>query len=143
MMNAFLNTRKLLPFVVLAFFLATMLACSKKDVAATTAKKYYEALFSGNSEEFVSGMYLPEKLPESYREQLIANAKMFVSRMNKEHDGVYEIRVINCETEEVKDSGGEALYKTANAFLVFCCGDSLNEEVLVPMVEHDGKWFMR
>ncbi len=133
-------------FVLLSFIclgLSLLFSCEKKDAAAQEAKKYYEALFNGDSKEFIKGMCLPERVPESYLEQLVANAKMFVARMNEEHAGVYEIRVLNCEIEDIKDDDGETLYRTANAFLVFCCGDSLNEEVLVPMVEHDGKWLMR
>ncbi len=124
--------------------LALALGCERgEEVAADAAKAYYETLFSGDSEGFVRGICLPDTVPESFLEQLGANARMYVARMVREHHGVYEVRVLNCEEGDERDAHGKVLYRTANAFLVFCCGDSLNEEVVVPMVWRDGKWLMR
>ena len=33
--------------------------------------------------------------------------------------------------------------RTSDVFLVLCLGDSLNEEIVVPMVHHKGRWLMR
>ena len=37
----------------------------------------------------------------------------------------------------------EQIQPTANAFLMLCFGDSTIEEVVVPMVKHEGKWLMK
>ena len=33
--------------------------------------------------------------------------------------------------------------KVTNVFLVLCFGDSVNEEIVVPMVERQGRWRMK
>ncbi len=131
--------------LILVCFLPLLFSCKEKetDDAAMVAKKYYDLLLQGNSEQFVRGMYLPDTVPDSYREQLEANAKMFIERMKNEHGGIYEVRIVNCVNKDLKDNDGEIIGKTATAFLVMCFGDSLNEEVAVPMVEHEGLWLMK
>ncbi len=138
--------RKLL-FIICLGIVPLLFSCHKDEkpdiAAATTAKEYYDLLLSGNSEQFVRGMYLPDTIPVSYREQLVANAKMFMERMKNEHNGIYEVRVVNCINEDIKDNKGETIGRTATAFLVMCFGDSLNEEIAVPMVERNGHWYMK
>ncbi len=138
--------RKLL-FIIWLGILPLLFSCHDEekpdDAAAVAAKDYYDLLLNGNSDKFVGGMYLPDTVPVSYREQLVANAKMFLERMKNEHGGIYEIRVVNCVNKDVKNADGETIGRTATAFLVMCFGDSLNEEVAVPMVERDGHWFMK
>ncbi len=138
--------RKLL-FIICLGIVPLLFSChdeEKPDIAAAVAaKEYYDMLLNGNNEQFVRGMYLPDTVPVNYREQLMANAKMFIERMKNEHSGIYEIRVVNCVNEDVKDTKGETIGRTSTAFLVMCFGDSLNEEVAVPMVERNGQWYMK
>ena len=127
--------RKFLFSAVLVIILA---ACSgnKPDFAAAhAASDYYNLLVDGKVGEFVDGMDMPDSIPTSYREQLIANAKMFLAQQQEEHKGLKKVDVMNC----VNDS----LSQTANAFLMFCYGDSTVEEIVVPMVKRDGKWLMK
>ena len=86
--------------------------------AANQAKTYYELLTKEKYGPFVAGMYLPEQIPDSYRQQLEDNIRMYVGELNQEQP-------------------------TANAFLMLCFGDSTIEEVVVPMVKHEGKWLMK
>lgn len=130
------NMRKLL-ILFAACCLAA--ACTKKpqpeEIVAQTAKTYYERLLQGKYEEFVDGRFQPDSIPAGYREQLIANARMFVGQQQDEHRGIKQIRVANAKADTARH--------TANVFLVFAYGDSTNEEVVVPMVEHHGVWYMR
>ncbi|MBQ8046316.1 MAG: hypothetical protein IJ196_00085 [Prevotella sp.] len=115
-----------------------LLACSHQDtakVAGQVARQYYEQLLKGDYESFVDGCYQPDAIPESYREQLVDNAKMFVGRQQTEHRGIKEVRLANAEADTVDNR--------VNAFLVFCYGDSTSEQVLVPMIEQGGTWYMR
>jgi len=126
--------------------LLVVFSCSKDkadDGAVRAAKEYYDSLVAGNSSCFVRGMYLPDTVPDAYREQLEDNAKMFIGRMAEEHHGVYEVRMANCVNDTLTFDGGKTSVRTANAFLVLCFGDSLNEEIVVPMIEHKGRWLMR
>lgn len=129
-------------FLALGFF-----SCSKErkpdDAAARAAKEYYDSLFARNYAYFVRGMYLPDTIPSGYREQLEANASMFVRRMNEEHHGVSDVRIMRFVNDTVASPGSKSVVRTSNVFLVLCLGDSLNEEVVVPMIHHKGRWLMR
>ena len=63
------------------------------------------------------------------------NAKMFMWQQQREHRGIKETRIVNAEADTARHE--------ANVFMVFCYGDSTTEEVLVPMVENKGIWYLR
>ena len=81
------------------------------------------------------GMNYANLIPDSYREQLEMNARMFVNELNEDRKGLREVRVINCVTDSVQPA--------ANAYLMLCFGDSTFEQVVVPMVRRDGQWNMK
>ncbi len=130
--------RRLLLAVCMAATL--LLSCSKTEqkvdfAAANAAKQYYEWLLTGNHDAFVRGLDFPDSIPDSYREQLVANAKMFVGTQKEEHGGLREVRIVNC----VNDS----LSSTASAFLLLSFGDNSTEEIVVPMIRKNEKWYMK
>ena len=133
--------------IILSLFALSFFSCSDEktvdNAAAIAAKEYYDSLLAGNHAYFGGGMYLPDTIPDNYREQLEANASMFVERMGKEHHGINEIRVMRCVNDTIPSADGRSHVRTAEAFLVFSLGDSLNEEVVVPMIQHGGRWLMR
>ena len=45
------------------------------------------------------------------------------------------MRVVSAKTD--------TLQKYTNVFMMLCFGDSTNEEIVVPMVERDGRWMMK
>jgi len=119
---------------------AVCLSCSDKKeeyTAGHAAKEYYEMLFAGDCAGFTDAMYFADSVPAAYREQLIANAAMFVERQKEMHGGVRRVQVLGCKTDTAS--------ATAQAFLLFCYADSLKEEVVVPMImkEQGGRWLMR
>ena len=129
--------RKLLLFISACFALSFFSCSDEKkndDTAARAAKEYYDSLFARNYAYFVRGMYLPDTIPPSYREQLEANASMFVGRMEA------EMRFVN---DTIMSPDKKSHVRTSDVFLVLCLGDSLNEEIVVPMVHHKGRWLMR
>lgn len=137
--------RKIFLFISACLFL-TFVSCSKEqdaDVAARVAKEYYDSLLAGNAAYFVRGMYLPDTIPDSYREQLEANARMFVARQDEEHHGIRDIRILNCVNDTILSADKRGSIHAANAFLILCFGDSLNEEIVVRMIEHKGRWLMK
>lgn len=128
----------------LFFFLLFPLlaACSGKpsgpdaaSLAAQAAKVYYDQLLKGDFGSFVDGRYQPTQMPESLRQQLIANAKMFVAQQEKDHKGI--------KTVSVTDARADTAKHVANAFLTFSFGDGTKEQVVVPMVEVKDVWYMR
>jgi hypothetical protein len=104
-------------------------------VAAYAAKNYYDQLLKGDYKSFVAGTYRPERIPDSYRQQLEDNAKMFVAQQEKEHRGIKSIAVQGCDADTSAH--------VANAYLIFSYGDSTQERVCVPMVESKGTWYLR
>lgn len=128
--------------IMLLMSVATIVAaCSSKasktkdDAAAQAAKCYYDSLSNGGYEYFTDMFHREGKIPESYREQLVANTKMFLHNINKEHNGISEIRVINCKNDSITP--------TAEAYLLLCFKDSTKEEIVVPMIKYKDMWLMR
>lgn len=127
---------KHLLFVILAFL--ALCACSSptpEEMASLAAWGYYEHLLKGEFDKFLDGKAGSDSLPEAYREQLIAGYKQFLSQQNNLHNGINEIRVINAKRDTILNY--------TNVFLMLCFGDSTNEQVSVPMIEHNGSWRMR
>ena len=138
--------RKLLLFISACFALSFFSCSGEKKpyvAAARAAKEYYDSLFAKNYAYFVRGMYLPDTIPPAYREQLEANASMFVGRMESEHHGVSDVRIMRFVNDTVASPDKKSHVHTSEVFLVLCLGDSLNEEVVVPMLYHKGRWVMR
>ncbi|PDP60769.1 hypothetical protein [Prevotella intermedia] len=126
-----------------ALFLAVFLlsSCSRRKetdhgaIAAEAAKHYYENLISGKYKQFLEGMNLPDKLPESYERQMLENFKAFAKRQDKQRKGIKKVSIRSVKFF-AKDS-------TASAFLLLHYGDSTTEEVVVPMLKRRGLWYMR
>ena len=86
---------------------------SREDFAAKAAKEYYDSLIGGGYGYFTDGFNGTDSLPHHYREQLVVNAKT------------------------------DSTTNITNVFLMLCFGDSINEEIVVPMVEVNGVWKMK
>lgn len=127
--------KKLLYLFVAMVIVACTSSLDQGEVAARAAKEYYGYLLQGNIASFVDGHYRPDSIPDTYREQLIANTKMYVNQQNEEHRGIKDIRIVDAKTDMQKHA--------ANVFLVLSFGDSTSEEIVVPMVESGGVWYLR
>ena len=129
---------KLVSLIILLCTVAVS-ACSlhtdSGEVAARAAQTYYEYLLQGRYAAYVAGMYLPDTIPDSYRKQLEDNAQMFIRQQQTEHGGIKEVRWVS----HVVDTAAHA----ANVFMTLRYGDGTHEEVVVPMVECHGIWYMR
>ncbi len=107
-----------------------------EEMASLAAKGYYEHLIHGEYEQFLQGKAgLNKHSEEEYWNQLRDNCHQFVHQQEQAHRGIYEVRVVNAKTD--------TLQKYTNVFMMLCFGDSTNEEIVVPMVERDGRWYMR
>lgn len=108
---------------------------SPDELASRAAKLYYENLLHGKCEAYVDGFYRPDSIPESYREQLIVSAKQYVGQMKKDHQGLVSVEAVGARTDTAKHVG--------EAYLLLGFGDKTKEEVVVPLVLHDGCWMLR
>lgn len=127
--------KKLLYLFVAMVIVACTSSLDEGEVAARAAKEYYDYLIQGNIASFVDGHYRPDSIPDTYREQLITNTKMYMNQQNEEHRGIKDIRIVDAKIDMQKHA--------ANVFLVLSFGDSTSEEIVVPMVESGGVWYLR
>lgn len=115
-----------------------MFGCSNpspEELASLAAKGYYNHLINGEYDHFLEGKIGVDSIPNDYRDQLLIAYKQFVALQEKDHHGIREIRISNVKTD--------TLQKYTSVFLILCFGDSTNEEIVVPMVEHNGSWRMK
>lgn len=113
-----------------------------EELASLAAKGYYDHLIHGEYEEFLEGVDVPEYLDvrykdgqDSYYDQQLDNYRQFMAQQHEAHHGIREVRIVRAKTDSV-------LHYT-QVFLTLCFGDSTNEEIVVPMVEREGRWRMK
>ena len=125
--------RKLICLVVLAI----VAACSsptKEELASLAAKGYYQHLIDGDYDHFLEGREFADSLPADYRSQLIDGYSQFMAQQQT-RGGIREVRISRAFTDSTQ--------QYTSVLLMLCYGDSTTEEVVVPMVERDGRWMMK
>ncbi len=130
---------KHLLYIAIAFVFLS--ACSSQgtpeEEAAKAAQSYYMLLADSMPEAFLNARVGADRLPEIYRAQMQKVYEQYICEVNAKHGGIREVRISNNVARH--DSAQHLTY----AFLMLCFGDSTQEEVMVPMVEVDGKWLMK
>ena len=129
--------RKLV-YLVLLVFLAQWAACSsptREELASLAAKGYYQHLIEGDFDHFLEGRVMADSLPDDYRSQLIDGYSQFLAQQVKARGGINEVRISRAFTDSTQ--------QYTSVLLMLCYGDSTSEEVVVPMVEHNGRWMMK
>ena len=129
--------RKLV-YLVLLVFLVQLAACSsptREELASLAAKGYYQHLIEGDFDHFLEGRVMADSLPDDYRSQLIDGYSQFLDQQVQARGGIKEVRVSRAFTDSSQ--------QYTSVLLMLCYGDSTSEEVVVPMVEHDGRWMMK
>ena len=127
--------RKLVYLILIVIVVACSTGVSREEQAALAAKGYYTHLVKGEYEQFVEGRFMADSLPADYRSQLIEGYKQFVAQQLEARNGIQEVSVSRAYTD--------SLAGYTNVLLMLCYGDSTTEEVVVPMVERDGRWMMK
>ena len=129
--------RKLV-YLVLLVSLAQWAACSsptREELASLAAKGYYQHLIEGDFDHFLEGRVMADRLPDDYRSQLIDGYSQFLAQQVKARGGINEVRISRAFTDSSQ--------QYTSVFLMLCYGDSTSEEVVVPMVERNGRWMMK
>ncbi|MBR0263535.1 MAG: hypothetical protein IJQ60_06600 [Prevotella sp.] len=132
---------RLVGLVLLVFLVVLGGGCggaTPEEMASLAAKGYYEHLMRGEYRQFLEGKYfvpLDTIGTIDRMEEHEVNLRQFMAQQEKEHHGIREVRISNVKTDTVQ--------RVTNVFLVLCYGDSINEEIVVPMVEREGKWRMK
>jgi hypothetical protein len=129
--------RKLV-YLVLLVSLAQWAACSsptREELASLAAKGYYQHLIEGDFDHFLEGRVMADSLPDDYRSQLIDGYSQFLAQQVKARGGINEVRISRAYTDSTQ--------QYTSVLLMLCYGDSTSEEVVVPMVERNGRWMMK
>lgn len=129
--------RKLV-YLVLLVSLAQWAACSsptREELASLAAKGYYQHLIEGDFDHFLEGRVMADSLPDDYRSQLIDGYSQFLAQQVQARGGINEVRISRAYTDSTQ--------QYTSVLLMLCYGDSTSEEVVVPMVERNGRWMMK
>ena len=133
------QSRGIVVLMLAGLWLSAFIGCSQptpEELASLAAKGYYDHLIRGEYEHFLEGLdERPNIDSADYRSQLLDCYAQFVAQQENDHRGILEVRVSNAKTDTIQ--------KYTNVFLVRCYGDSTNEEIVVPMVEREGRWRMK
>ena len=147
-----MRKRRLLGPLALLFFVA---ACgdrlSSEELAALAAEGYYRHLVAGEYEKFLECRVGADSLPDSYREQLLTGYKQFMAQQQRAHHGIRDVRVSSVRTDSLSlsttDRSSSSVTDNSSSsvtvFLLLTFGDSLREEIAVPMVNYRGRWCLR
>ena len=127
--------RKLVYLILIVIVVACSTGVSREEQAALAAKGYYTHLVQGEYEQFLEGRFMADSLPADYRSQLIEGYKQFVAQQLEARKGIQEVSVSRAYTD--------SLAGYTNVLLMLCYGDCTTEEVVVPMVERNGRWMMK
>ena len=106
-----------------------------EERAQQAAENYYEALFDNEYETFLDGRLYASEMPESYRKALLNNYKQYVAKAKTQHGGVAHL--------ESSGAQMDTLLHVMQVYLILHYRDSVNEEIVVPMVDDDGEWKMK
>ena len=108
---------------------------SAEQKASDAAESFYRNLYNGDYEAFLNGKVNAENMPESYRKALITSYKQHVATVKEQHRGVKDVEATRAKMDTT--------LQLMQVFLLLQYGDSLQEEIVVPMVEQEGEWKLK
>ena len=108
---------------------------SREELASLAAKGYYQHLIDGDYEHFVEGRLFADSLPADYRSQLIDSYSQFLAQQQAARGGIKAVSIARAFTDSTQHY--------TSVLLTLSYADSTSEEVVVPMVEHNGRWMMK
>ena len=122
-----------------------LLSCTSKEPAppldegvqaGAVALKCYKALYIENrAETFLRGHAFSGSLSDDHRQQLLQLYNQHVMKVNRQHGGVTRIEFSRAERDTALN--------VMQVFLKMNFADATDEEVVVPMVLADDKWYMK
>ena len=95
----------------------------------------YTDLLSSHYEAFLDRKAGADTLKPDYRSQLLDACRQTMAAQQHAHKGIAGFHV--------SDARMDSASHLAQVFILIEYGDSTQEEVLVPMVEHHGRWMMK
>lgn len=99
-------------------------------------EKLYAPFQEGNYEEFVDNMLSVREKSAGYREQMVHMMKQHAAKEIELHQGLNSMKVLR-----VEQSPQNRLY--AEAYLQMYYADGTTEQVCIPLIYQDGRWWLK
>ncbi len=135
-----------MPKVIILLTLTILLAACHRDTqdnpllveapSLEDVEELYAPYTSGEYDKFVSQMYSLQVKSENYRQQMTAMMKQQVFTSRQEHGTLKSITAVH-----VEQSKAHPLYADAYLLMTYQEGDS--EQVCVPLVYAEGRWWIK
>ena len=128
-----------LPLILACMALALCMACHNGRLsrderrARKAAERSYAYLADGKAAKFVEGIAYSDSLPEGYRQEMADLISEHLHSLKLQHGDLSGIKAVG---QAVEGDQGQV-------YLQLCFADSTCEEIGVPMVKVNGKWFMQ
>ena len=124
-----------------------LLGCKKpipEQKAAEAALSYYHRILEGYPDGLLAAKANNDSLSDEHQEQLKKAFHLFVSDMQRKHQGLKSISISpNVGRRDSLQMSDGSWQHITYAFLLLSFNDSTQEEISVPMVESNGDWFLR
>ncbi len=112
---------------------------SPEQQAAESAKAYYDLLAEGDGVSFLEGKAGADTLSADYGDSLLEAICQYQRDIEKKHGGLRQVDISDNPGQRDTLGGIPMIH----AFLILSYADSTQEEIMVSMVEHDGRWLMK
>ena len=123
-------------YLIISLLSLLLLACSKGPMTHKAVQKaatdYYTMLIRGKYEKFVQGFADSESWPEDYKKELADLMKQFMSEGN-----MPSLRSVEALSDSILEDS------TAYVMLQLWLGDSIQEQIQLPLVLKEGRWKMK
>ena len=110
-------------------------APSAETQASVAACQCYEALYNGQLTTFLDSRVGAAEMSQEYRLQLLQAYQHHTAQVERTHKGVRNVTA----NRAVMDTTLQLM----QVFLMFDYNDGASEEVVVPMVESNGRWMLK
>jgi hypothetical protein len=140
--------KKLLAFGCWLLAISCWVSCSEKlspeEQAAQAALSYYHRILEGYPDGLQAAKADDSDLPDDYRDQRELTFKQFADDIQRQHGGLKAVELSSnpARRDSLKTKDGQWEHVTY-AFLLLSFNDSTKEEIVVPMVEHNGEWLLK
>ncbi|MBR4898863.1 MAG: hypothetical protein IKZ48_08770 [Prevotella sp.] len=105
------------------------------EAAGKEAATAYQYLLEADYDRFLSSRAGMDTIPESYRAELLDACKQHMQQFEEKHKGITSFTISNARMDSTLN--------LAQIFLLLQLGDDSQEEIVVPMIEHNGRWMMK
>lgn len=124
--------------ITVGFMVSLVVASCGNDqgnLPTEVVENSYNQLLQGNYDAFLANRAYMDSIPESFKQQLIANYKMFMHQQQEQHQGIVSFKATRVEEDST--------LALTNVYVMVNYADSTSEEIVVPVIQQNGIWKLR